>query len=88
MIEDYKYNLVSYASVILNNNKDKLKDINELILELITKDGNKSEEIIQKDDLSDKLIEIFNNDVSHLSEVNINYKKDNFTNSLNGITIF
>lgn len=85
----FKYNVEAYISTILNNNKDKIGDINDFIIEIKYKSGSVGSFPIEKDKLIGKIDEILcDNGVTLISEVNIGYLKDGIINNLNGINVF
>lgn len=89
MNDSFLYNVNAFISVILDNNSEKLKDIDILFIETVYKDGNKTSVDIKKEDLNRVIIDIFGkDDISLVKEVNINYLQDGLVVNLNGINVF
>ena len=89
MKNEFEYNIRAFSSVILKNNEEKLKEINELIIEIIYHNNEKKNIAINKNEISDVLIKLLNSDeISDIKEVNINYIQDGLIVNLNGITCF
>ena len=89
MKNEFEYNIRAFSSVILKNNEEKLKTINDLIIEIIYHNNEKKNITINKNEVSDVLIKLLNSDeISDIKEVNINYIQDGLIVNLNGITCF
>lgn len=89
MKNEFEYNIRAFSSVILKNNEEKLKEVNELIIEITYRNNEKKNITINKDEISDVLIKLMNSDeINSIKELNINYVQDGLVMNLNGITCF
>ena len=74
MKNEFEYNIRAFSSVILKNNEEKLKEVNELIIEITYRNNEKKNITINKDEISDVLIKLLNSDdINLIKELNINY---------------
>ena len=83
---EFSVNVCAMSDIFLSDKK--IENIDELIIEKVLKSGKKEVFTINKSDLKNSLFNIFENDVSNCSEININYKKGEEIYNLNGINIF
>lgn len=89
MKNEFEYNIRAFSSVILKNNEEKLKEVNELIIEITYRNNEKKNITINKDEISDVLIKLLNSDdINLIKELNINYIQNGLVINLNGITCF
>ncbi len=89
MRNEFEYNIRAFSSVILKNNEEKLKEVNELIIEITYRNNEKKNITINKDEISDVLIKLLNSDdINLINELNINYIQNGLVINLNGITCF
>lgn len=89
MKNEFEYNIRAFSSVILKNNEEKLKEVNELIIEITYRNNEKKNITINKDEISDVLIKLLNSDdINLINELNINYIQNGLVINLNGITCF
>ena len=89
MKNEFEYNIRAFSSVILKNNEEKLKEVNELIIEITYRNNEKKNITINKDEISDVLIKLLNSDdINLIKELNINYIHNGLVINLNGITCF
>lgn len=89
MKNEFEYNIRAFSSVILKNNEEKLKEVNELIIEITYRNNEKKNITINKDEISDILIKLLNSDdINLINELNINYIQNGLVINLNGITCF
>lgn len=66
-------NVKSLGETFLENNKAKLENVNEFVIQCIGKNGNTKDKIVKKNDFVNELCNIFDNGVSDLSSINIEY---------------
>lgn len=89
MKNEFEYNIRAFSSVILKNNEEKLKEVNELIIEITYRNNEMKNITINKDEISDALIKLLNSDdINLIKELNINYIQNGLVINLNGITCF
>ena len=89
MKNEFEYNIRAFSSVILKNNEEKLKEVNELIIEITYRNNEKKNITINKDEISDVLIKLLNSDdINLINELNKNYIQNGLVINLNGITCF
>lgn len=89
MKNEFEYNIRAFSSVILKNNEEKLKEVNELIIEISYRNNEMKNITINKDEISDALIKLLNSDdINLIKELNINYIQNGLVINLNGITCF
>ena len=89
MKNEFEYNIRAFSSVILKNNEEILKEVNELIFEITYRNYEKKNITINKDEISDVLIKLLNSDdINLINELNINYIQNGLVINLNGITCF
>jgi hypothetical protein len=89
MKNEFEYNIRAFSSVILKNNEEKLKEVNELIIEITYRNNEKKNITINKNEISDVLIKLLNSDdINLIKELNINYIQNGLVINLNGITCF
>ena len=89
MKNEFEYNIRAFSSVILKNNEEKLKEVNELIIEITYRNNEMKNITINKDEISDALIKLLNSDdINLINELNINYIQNGLVINLNGITCF
>lgn len=89
MKNEFEYNIRAFSSVILKNNEEKLKEVNELIIEITYRNNEKKNITINKNEISDVLIKLLNSDdINLINELNINYIQNGLVINLNGITCF
>lgn len=89
MKNEFEYNIRAFSSVILKNNEEKLKEVNELIIEITYRNNENKNITINKDEISDVLIKLLNSDdINLIKELNINYIQNGLVINLNGITCF
>ena len=89
MKNEFEYNIRAFSSVILKNNEEKLKEVNELIIEITYRNNEKKNITINKDEINDVLIKLLNSDdINLIKELNINYIQNGLVINLNGITCF
>ena len=81
-------NVTALSEVFLENNKSKLKDVDNIIIDLVGLDDSIVEKEIKKETLSEELNNIFRDGVSHLKEINLNFKEKGLKTYLTGISIF
>lgn len=88
MKENYVINIVGLCDSLLSMNKEKLKNIDDLLIEELDKnDVCIKSHNINKNELSKKIIEIFNDNVSSLKEISIYYYDNSIKQYLTGIEI-
>ena len=82
-------NVIALSEAFLENNKSKLNNKNDLIIDLVNLDDTITEKKVTKETLSDEMVKIFKNGVSNLKEINLNCLEDNGLKTyLTGISIF
>lgn len=81
-------NITALCEVFLENKKDELETIDELIISLIKKDNSTENFTISKDKLADKMIEVFETNLSNVNDIEINYYSNGELKKINGISIF
>lgn len=81
-------NITALCEVFLESKKDELETIDELIISLIKKDNSTENFTISKNKLVDKMIEIFETNLSNVNDIEINYYSNGELKKINGISIF
>lgn len=81
-------NITALCEVFLESKKDELETIDELIISLIKKDNSTENFTISKNKLVDKMIEVFETNLSNVNDIEINYYSNGELKKINGISIF
>ena len=81
-------NITALCEVFLESKKDELETIDELIISLIKKDNSTEDFTISKNELVDKMIEVFETNLSNINDIEINYYSNGELKKINGISIF
>ena len=81
-------NITALCEVFLENKKDELETIDELIISLIKKDNSTENFTISKNKLADKMIKVFETNLSNVNDIEINYYSNGELKKINGISIF
>lgn len=81
-------NITALCEVFLESKKDELETIDELIISLIKKDNSTEDFTISKNELVDKMIEVFETNLSNVNDIEINYYSNGELKKINGISIF
>lgn len=80
-------NITALCEVFLESKKDELETIDELIISLIKKDNSTEDFTISKNELVDKMIEVFETNLSNVNDIEINYYSNGELKKINGISI-
>lgn len=83
-----KINVMALADTFLNNFKDKLVNVSELVIQKVRDNNVIFEDVVDKDSFPSKLCDVFNNGVSDSDEIRIMYIECNIKNYLTEIKIF
>lgn len=87
--ENYQYNVLGLGEAFLENNASLLLNVKQMVIQEIDRDNKLvNEHIFNKDELPIKLLEIFDNGVSHLKEIKIVYIEHGLRQNLTEIEIF
>ena len=87
--ENYQYNVLGLGEAFLENNARLLLNVKQMVIQEIDRDNKLvNEHIFNKDELPIKLLEIFDNGVSHLKEIKIVYIENGLRQNLTEIEIF
>lgn len=87
--ENYQYNVLGLGEAFLENNSRLLLNVKQMVIQEIDRDNKLvNEHIFNKDELPIKLLEIFDNGVSHLKEIKIVYIEHGLRQNLTEIEIF
>lgn len=87
--ENYQYNVLGLGEAFLENNARLLLNVKQMVIQEIDRDNKLvNEHIFNKDELPIKLLEIFDNGVSHLKEIKIVYIEHGLRQNLTEIEIF
>ena len=81
-------NITALCEVFLENKQDELETVDELIISLIKKDNSTEHFTIPKNKLVSKMITIFENGLSNVRDIEINYYNNGELKKINGISIF
>ena len=81
-------NITALCEVFLKNKQDELETVDELIISLIKKDNSTENFTTPKNELVDKMITIFENGLSNVRDIEINYYNNGELKKINGISIF
>ena len=81
-------NITALCEVFLESKKDELETIDELIISLIKKDNSTEDFTISKNELVDKMIEVFETNLSNVNDIEINYYSNGELKKINGISIW
>ena len=81
-------NITALCEVFLESKKDEIETIDELIISLIKKDNSTEDFTISKNELVDKMIEVFETNLSNVNDIEINYYSNGELKKINGISIF
>lgn len=85
---EIKNNITALCEVFLENKQDELETVDELIISLIKKDNSTENFTIPKNELVSKMITIFENGLSNVRDIEINYYNNGELKKINGISIF
>ena len=86
---DYQYNVLALGEVFLDNNKQLLEKVSQMIIQEISKnDELVDEHVINKNNLPTSLLKVFDKGVTHLKEIKIFYIGDGLRQYLTSIEIF
>ncbi len=85
---EIKNNITALCEVFLENKQDELETVDELIISLIKKDNSTEHFTIPKNELVSKMITIFENGLSNVRDIEINYYNNGELKKINGISIF
>lgn len=85
---EIKNNITALCEVFLENKQDELETVDELIISLIKKDNSRENFTTSKNELVNKMITIFENGLSNVSDIEINYYNNGELKKINGISIF
>ena len=89
MSRSYQFNVLGLGETFLENNKKQLEFVTQIIIQEIDKNETLvNEHVIEKYALPTKLLEIFDNGVSHLKEIKILYVEHGLRCFLTEIEIF
>lgn len=89
MTKDYQINVLGLGETFLENNTERLKNVSQLVLQEIDKnDKLVGENIIEKDSLPIRMMELFDKGVSHLKVIKIYYIEHGLRYYLTEIEIF
>ena len=87
--ENYQYNVLGLGEAFLEKNASLLLNVKQMVIQEIDRDNKLvNEHIFNKDELPIKLLEIFDNGVSHLKEIKIVYIEHGLRQNLTEIEIF
>ena len=81
-------NITALCEVFLENKQGELETVDELIISLIKKDNSTEDFTIPKNELVSKMITIFENGLSNVRDIEINYYNNGELKKINGISIF
>ena len=81
-------NITALCEVFLENKQDELETVDELIISLIKKDTSTEHFTIPKNELVSNMITIFENGLSNVRDIEINYYNNGELKKINGISIF
>ena len=81
-------NITALCEYFLENKQDELETVDELIISLIKKDNSTEDFTIPKNELVSKMITIFENGLSNVRDIEINYYNNGELKKINGISIF
>lgn len=89
MKKNYQYNVLGLAETLLENNKNKLEKVVQMVIQEIDKnDVLIGDHMFDRDELPNKLLEVFDKGVSNLKSIKIYYIEHGLRQFLTDIEIF